>query len=148
MEELENRLNHWETALKKYSNLENSKFRGYHKQTKIQLIRQVGEIKTLIKIFKMGYDLGLTHDEISKKASIQRENRKIDGYIYKKRPLGERRDNKKSIVYNGGRTNGNKIRYPSKKRSRTHWKNFYNLFPHLSKQDNWNGKTSTRYNGK
>ena len=32
----------------------------------------------------MGYDLGLTHDEISNKASIQRENRKIDGYIYKK----------------------------------------------------------------
>ena len=148
MEELETRLILWEFTLEKYTNEENSKLKGYTKKTRTELLRDLSNIKTVIKIFKMGYTLGLTHDEISNKASIQRNNRTRQSYVYHRKPLGERRDNKKTIVYNGGGTNGNKIRYPSKKRSRSHWKNFYNLFPHLSKQDNWNGKTSTRYNGK
>lgn len=37
------------------------------------------------------------------------------------------------------------VRYPSKKRSLRTWRNFYNLFPEIAKQDGWDGKTSSRY---
>ena len=43
-----------------------------------------------------------------------------------------------------GYGNINKVRYPSKKRSRQVWKRFYTLFPNLAIKDNWNGKTSNK----
>jgi len=41
-----------------------------------------------------------------------------------------RQDNKTSINYGSGYSNGNTIRYPRKNR-KTAWKRFYKLFPHL-----------------
>jgi hypothetical protein len=58
-------------------------------------------------------------------------------------PKRERKDNKHIHVgSNGG--NKNKVRYPSKKRSRATWKRFYLLFPRLAEEDNWDGKTSDK----
>jgi hypothetical protein len=48
---------------------------------------------------------------------------------------GETRDNKDQIVYKGGHSNPNKIRYPRKAR-KTAWKRFYKLFPHLKPSTN------------
>lgn len=60
----------------------------------------------------------------------------------------ERRDNKSYYNYANGSpcgAAGNYVRYPSKKRSLRTWRNFYNLFPWLAKQDGWDGKKSSRY---
>lgn len=56
-----------------------------------------------------------------------------------------RRDNKSSVNRGSG-AQGNYVRYPSKKRSLYTWRNFYKLFPWLAKEDEWNGRTSKRYN--
>jgi len=59
--------------------------------------------------------------------------------------LKETRDNKTVRVGSGVyHSNYNKIRYPSKKRSVSTWKRFYNLFPEQAKIDNWDGKTSDK----
>lgn len=63
---------------------------------------------------------------------------------YKKKPKIERKDNKKVINWGSGSPGHSTIRYPSKKRSRQTWKNFYKLFPHLAERDNWDGKTSNK----
>ena len=53
---------------------------------------------------------------------------------------------RKEKVLNGGdnRYQHKNARYPSKKRSKKHWKNFYNLFPNLAERDNWDGEKSDR----
>jgi hypothetical protein len=54
------------------------------------------------------------------------------------------RDNKDIINGTGCGGNRNPIRYPSKKRSRQTWGNFYKLFPRLAEKDNWDGKKSDK----
>jgi hypothetical protein len=63
---------------------------------------------------------------------------------YNKKPAPEGRDNKGVYVGSGGHTNNNKVRYPSRKRSKRTWKIFYEMFPLLAKKDGWNGETSKR----
>lgn len=62
----------------------------------------------------------------------------------KKRPTPEGRDNKGVYVGRGG-SDGNKIRYPSKKRSKKTWKKFYEMFPWAAERDGWDGETSKRF---
>jgi hypothetical protein len=96
-----------------------------------------------------GIKLGYTFEQMSKLAndySLLKFDRKLE---YSQRPLGETRDNKKTHNFRGSNSskyskNACKHRYPSKNRSRRTWKNFYALFPHLAKRDNWNGITSDR----
>lgn len=104
-----------------------------------------------INIFELGAKLGYPdelimdfHRNYFMKAHREEETKKIQ-------PLGETRDNKKSFNFRGGFTHKlskpwgtNTIKYPSKKRSRKTWKNFYGLFPFLAKQDNWDGKESDK----
>lgn len=66
-----------------------------------------------------------------------------DRQVQRLKPQKETRDNKGIKVGSGG-SNRNKIRYPSKKRSRRVWKMFYEMFPHRALMDGWDGKTSKR----
>lgn len=65
----------------------------------------------------------------------------------KLKPIKEGRDNKGVYVGNGG-SNGNKVRYPSQKRSKRVWKIFYSMFPYYAQRDGWDGEKSSRYNPK
>jgi hypothetical protein len=73
---------------------------------------------------------------------------KYQEYLRKKQPKiinnsKETRDNK-DIHVGGGGSNRNKIRYPSKKRNKKTWSNFYKLFPSAAEKDHWDGKTSNK----
>ncbi len=73
-----------------------------------------------------------------------RAKKKSNEIDVNKMPSKEGRDNKDVVVRGNGYSNGNKVRYPSKKRSRRVWKNFYKLFPWLAVKDGWDGKKSKR----
>ena len=98
-----------------------------------------------LKIFNLSSKLGLSYEDLMHRkrllcyARISRKN------VYKLAPLKEGRDNKGVYVGNGG-SNRNKVRYPSKKRSKKTWKIFYQMFPKLAEQDGWDGNTSKRMN--
>jgi hypothetical protein len=55
----------------------------------------------------------------------------------------ETRDNKGVYVGSGG-SNANKVRYPSKKRSKKVWNIFYKMFPYFAEKDGWDGEKSKR----
>lgn len=59
-----------------------------------------------------------------------------------------KRDNKGVYIGTGYSSNPTKVRYPSKKRSLQTWKKFYEMFPHQAELDGWDGKKSSRYDGK
>lgn len=76
---------------------------------------------------------------------------RIDKFDYqeiysKTNNLKETRDNKGQFVdkwaYYGGCHN--KIRYPSKKRSKRVWRKFYEMFPKQAELDNWDGVKSDK----
>jgi hypothetical protein len=67
---------------------------------------------------------------------------------YNKTPQKEGRDNKGVRVGGGYGGNRNKVRYPSKKRSKRVWKTFYKMFPYYAEKDGWDGKKSSRINFK
>lgn len=74
----------------------------------------------------------------------KRSQNSIAGSInYNHMPNPTKRDNKSTYVGSGG-SSSNRVRFPSKKRSRSTWKKFYNLFPEIGRLDNWDGKTSKR----
>lgn len=60
--------------------------------------------------------------------------------------LKETRDNKGQFVDKWATYGGchNKIRYPSKKRSKRVWKKFYEMFPKQAELDHWNGESSDK----
>jgi hypothetical protein len=59
---------------------------------------------------------------------------------YHKMPDSTHRDNKEVVkLGNGWRSNPNKIRVPSLKRSNNTWKNFYKLFPFLKGKETYRG---------
>jgi hypothetical protein len=63
--------------------------------------------------------------------------------VYKLKPIKEGRDNK-GVYVGGGGSNRNKVRYPSKKRSKRTWKIFYQMFPKIAEKDGWDGNTSKK----
>lgn len=96
------------------------------------------EILALILELKIPDDYlrSIAFTQIDKYINNEYSNKKV--YI-------ETRDNKKQLNLGSG-YRGNVIRYPSKKRSKSHWRNFYNLFPELAEKDNWDGNKSDRHN--
>jgi|26BtaG_2_1085354.scaffolds.fasta_scaffold02100_8 hypothetical protein len=103
-------------------------------------------IKIVLDIYNTANELKLGEqwvDDIHHEYFLDRYQREQE---INKKPLGERRDNRKEKVINGydNRYQHTNARYPSKKRSKKQWKNFYNLFPNLAKRDNWNGVKSDR----
>jgi hypothetical protein len=82
---------------------------------------------------------------IVKKTYIDMKNQEppIKLTITDHKPSGK--DNNGAYIGNRLSFNKNKIRYPSKKRSRQVWKRFYELFPYQAILDGWDGKTSKRF---
>lgn len=88
-------------------------------------------------LYKIGNELGYSVEQI-----------KLDLYNFQLYPnfknnCSTSQDNK-YIRVGSGNSNKNKIRYHSKKRSRSTWKRFYTLFPEQAIKDNWDGKTSDK----
>jgi len=118
---------------KQYLELRNkSKGKGY------EIMSEIDEFYQLVD------ELGL--DEETLKLVVRKYYLRAKGVKgeYKKKPKRECKDNKKVINWGSGSPGHSTIRYPSKKRSRQTWKNFYNLFPHLAERDKWDGKTSNK----
>jgi hypothetical protein len=91
------------------------------------------------------------HNTKSVKYFYFRNKKQIDGNLpfsvseifnYKSMPA-HHKDNNGIYVGNGG-SNINSVRYPSKKRSKRVWAQFYRMFPSLAIKDNWDGQTSDR----
>ena len=104
----------------------------FHKRQKIDFLR-IEEIRI---------QLGITVRDLSHMWYEIECERRDQSEEYKKKPTKEGRDNKGVYVGSGGYTNRNKVRYPSKKRSRKTWKIFYQMFPRLAERDGWDGKSS------
>ena len=105
--------------------------------------------KCMIQIYEIGKSLSYSEVEVlqmvrnivcHKYASRLRYSSKT---VYDTMPKPDGRDNKDTYVGGGG-SNRNKIRYPSKKRSKSTWKKFYALFPYAAERDNWDGNTSDK----
>ena len=94
-----------------------------------------------LTIFKNSELLGISDEDVILTWIKIREKRHSD--VYKQKPQKEGRDNKGVYVGNGG-SNRNKVRYPSKKRSKRTWKTFYKMFPDLAIKDGWDGKKSNK----
>jgi hypothetical protein len=97
-----------------------------------------------IRIFEIGNILGLSDDELLQRWRCSIRERKEQIEDFKKKPTPEGRDNKGVYVGSGGYYNNNKVRYPSKKRSKRVWKIFYEMFPQLAEKDGWNGEISNK----
>jgi hypothetical protein len=95
------------------------------------------------EIYKLASELNISDNELLCMWIQLYEARRKQQDLLRGMPKPERKDNKNIRVgSNGG--NKNKVRYPSKKRSRATWKKFYLLFPRLAEEDNWDGKTSDK----
>jgi hypothetical protein len=94
-----------------------------------------------LTIFKNSELLGMSDEDIVLTWIKIREKRHSD--LYKLKPVKEGRDNKGVYVGSGG-SNRNKVRYPSKKRSKRVWRTFYKMFPRLAEQDGWDGEKSNK----
>jgi len=103
----------------------------------------VEQHKKYIRLFELSDILEISDDELCRRWKIARDKREEREVMMSIKPVKEGRDNKGVYVGNGG-SNANKVRYPSKKRSLRTWKIFYEMFPNKAKQDNWDGKTSTK----
>ena len=99
--------------------------------------------QNFVRIFELANILGLSDDELLDKWRQIMGERKQEIADYKLKPIPEGRDNKGVYVGSGG-SNKNKVRYPSKKRSKRTWKIFYQMFPRLAERDGWNGQTSKK----
>lgn len=113
--------------------VENKYYPGKFKQAHLNFIR----------IFELASLLGLSDEQLIDKWNRSTRERKQDKNQYKLKPAKEGRDNKGVYVGTGG-DNWNKVRYPSKKRSKRVWKIFYQMFPRLAERDGWDGQTSKK----
>lgn len=100
-------------------------------------------IKSMKELFKLAEANNISDDELRLLCLSNVIERKKQHNTYRAKPKTENRDNKDVLVGSGG-SNCNKVRYPSKKRSLSTWKNFYKLFPSLAERDGFDGKTSSR----
>ena len=130
-----------------YSKKESKNIESEYKQYDIpNYIQRLNAVSVVLDIYNKVNELNLGNkwiDDISREYFLDRCSRVEE---INKIPLGERRDNRKEKVKNGGdnRYHHTNARYPSKKRSKKQWKNFYNLFPELAKRDNWDSDKSDR----
>lgn len=113
--------------------VENKYYPGKFKQAHLNFIR----------IFELASLLGLSDEQLIDKWNRSTRERRQGKNQYKLKPSKEGRDNKGVYVGTGG-DNWNKVRYPSKKRSKRVWKIFYQMFPRLAESDGWDGQTSKK----
>lgn len=101
-------------------------------------------IENEAELYKLGEELGYSEKKINgirqKKLAIRYKAQKEQ-----RKPVPqETRDNKQRLNEGSGYGSYPTHRYPSKKRSKKTWANFYKLFPFLALQDRWNGKISKK----
>lgn len=109
----------------------------YHKSINV-------EINEMKRIFEISEILNISYENLRIIwKDVVKERKEIE-LIYNGKPKVERRDNKDVRVGSGSSYRGNRVRYPSKKRSVSTWRNFYKLFPELAKNDNFDGRTSDK----
>jgi|ERR1035437_4297172 hypothetical protein len=101
------------------------------------------DLENQIEIYKLAKELEISDDDLKKRwiESYSKQCKQTE--LYGDKPKKEGRDNKDVLVGSGG-SSGNKIRYPSKKRSLSTWKKFYKLFPICAELDGFDGKSSKR----
>ena len=104
-------------------------------------------LKIRNEIYQLAEELNLSVEEFSDLWCEKYFEKTNNGYKYRLKPQKEGRDNKGIYVGNGG-SNNNKVRYPSKKRSKRVWKIFYSMFPFYAERDGWDGEKSSRFNQK
>jgi hypothetical protein len=130
-----------------YSKKEGKHIEEEYKQYDISnYVERLNGLKIVLNIYETAFGLGFDNkwvDDIQHQYFMERYERKES---IEKKPLGECRDNRTEKVVNGGdnRYEHTNARYPSKKRSKKQWKNFYTHFPNLAKRDNWDGEKSDR----
>ena len=100
-----------------------------------------------LEIIRIIEKYNMTNEDVAKLCHLNGELARDNRNEYRKTPQKEGRDNKGIHVGSGGGKH-NRIRYPSKKRSKRVWKDFYNLFPYYAEKDGWDGTKSTRINFK
>lgn len=105
--------------------------------------RLVKQYEDYLNIFKYAEELGIGDDDLKKMWIEVMTHQREQSRLYSLKPQKEGRDNKGVYVGTGG-SNRNKVRYPSKKRSKRTWKTFYTMFPRLAEQDGWDGKKSKK----
>lgn len=136
---LEERHNKFISELERRSNItsvtDNNKFlRRY-------FLKQAKDYSLILSLVK---ELGLNYYEVDNMWSKIKHEKTALHEEMKKMPR-ETRDNKGVIIRNTRlRTPNHPWRYPSKKRSLRTWKIFYEMFPHLTEFDKWDGKQSKR----
>ena len=108
---------------------------------------QIDVLRMIDMSIKYIHEMGLTKADFLVIANNIRIYNREDNFRYKydRKVYITRRDNKSSVNYGSGYS-GNVVRYPSKKRSKATWRNFYRLFPYLAEKDGWDGNKSSRYN--
>ena len=137
--------------------IDNNKYRKLYRKLG-GLLLNIRSISEMLQVKKKSYKYKEI-ERIKKQLKLSEEdlkriwfNKKFHIKItdYKEMPQPVHRDNKdtyntKAKCY---RSNRNKVRYPSKKRNKKTWSNFYKLFPSLAVCDNWDGNKSDKYNPK
>ena len=91
------------------------------------------------EIFEIAYENKLTYEELDSVWLEKRRERYKNDREYSKKPIQTLKDNGKFYIGGGG-SNCNKVRRPSKKRSKRVWRNFYRLFPYEAEKDGWKEK--------
>lgn len=110
------------------------------------ILKGIKQLKSSSIILDIAKRNKISDDKLCEMAKEIRLDKSKNDISYRKMPRSTFRDNKDD--YNTGGSSStwkNKVRYPSKKRSKKTWSNFYKLFPYLAEQDNWDGEKSKRY---
>jgi hypothetical protein len=98
----------------------------------------------LKELYKLGEELGYSKEKVDEIRTEQINYRYESQKEHEKKPPKETRDNKQVHVGGGCPSSYPTYRYPSKKRNKKTWSNFYKLFPDLALRDGWDGKTSSK----
>lgn len=107
---------------------------GFRKETleKLEIIRIIEKYK-------------ISNEDVARLCHLNGKLARDYRNEYNKTPQKEGRDNKGVYVGSGG-GGSNRVRYPSKKRSKRVWKMFYKMFPYYAEKDGWDGIKSSRIN--
>lgn len=98
------------------------------------------------EVYRLIAEIGLDIETAYRMWCEQSFSKHLNKVDWNAKPAKEGRDNKGVYVGHGG-SNGNKVRYPSKKRSKRVWRIFYSMFPYHAQRDGWDGESSSRYDG-
>ena len=137
------------------------KRKGYHNAK--QMAFKIRNFSEILKIYQLGKKAGFSEIQTEIRWAAAREDHKKEvnklsttldpfnkffrapDYSKKGMPKLPKQDNK-GYYHGSGSSGSNRVRYPSKKRSKRVWKVFYDMFPGHAKADGWDGEKSSRYN--